>query len=111
MAIGQSKVSGKTRNRMRANPQLSIVIADTGRGDEIETCLRGLVIQARGNRAEIIVTHNRNDGSMKAIEAAYPDVPFVSTSAEANLPMLLEEVIAKSPSEIVPITYPPSASS
>jgi hypothetical protein len=104
MAIGRCKVSGKTGNTMRANPQLSIVIADTGRVDEIETCLRGLVIQARGKRTEIIVTHRRHDGSMAALEAAYPDVAFVSPSAEANLPMLLEEGIAKSSGEIIAIT-------
>jgi hypothetical protein len=104
MASSRSKVSGKTYNTVRANPQLSIVIADTGRGDEIETCLRSLVIQARGKRTEIIVTHRRHDGSMTAVEAAYPDVAFVSTSANANLPMLLEEGIAKSSGEIIAIT-------
>src|SRR5258708_13334747 len=104
MAISRSKVTGKTDNTMRANPQLSIVIADAERGHEIETCLRGLVIQARGKRAEIIVAHRRHDGSMTAVEAAYPEVAFVCLSAEANLPMLLEEGIAKSSGEIIAIT-------
>ncbi|MGH2406310.1 MAG: hypothetical protein ACRDGN_17890 [bacterium] len=87
-----------------AAPALSVIVAAPASPPDVEGCLKPIMRQCRGQRAEVLVTYSATHEPRRATGSNGARVTFMDLSPTAPLPAHLRKAIARAGGNIIAVT-------